>query len=174
MSAHRTSACISTTNHDAQKTPCYAISPTQSNKCKRCPPSKFPKTPCTRQECNMNISKEKRERLEPHSTSKQKRAATHELQTPVHPLLRLTLATYPSYPPTPPRASSIAERYSAFDPFLPAVLSSPPLVSLLLRTICKRGSGGAGAPFDGASFSPPPPPATLLCLRRETASLRRP
>lgn len=82
---------------------------------------------------------------------------------PVHPLRRLTVATYPLLS---------AASYSAFEPFRPAVLISPPLVSLRRRTICRRGRGGAVAvvPLVGASFSPP----TLLCRRRETASLRRP
>jgi hypothetical protein len=63
-------------------------------------------------------------------------------------------------------------------PLRPDVLISPPLVSLLRLTICSRGSGGAlttapaAAVFvdTGLSFSAPTPD----CLRRETASVRRP
>lgn len=87
--------------------------------------------------------------------------------TPLHPLLRLTVATYPPGLPL----SLCAEIYSAFEFFLlPALVISPPLVSRLLLTIWSRGRGGAFAAA-GASFSPPP---TLLCRRRDTASLRRP
>lgn len=50
------------------------------------------------------------------------------------------------------------------------MLISPPLVSRLRLTICSLGSGGPALAALGESFSP----LTLLCLRRVTASLRRP
>ena len=90
----------------------------------------------------------------------------------VNPLLLLTKLPYLLFLSMSSLLTNATSFYSAAEPLLTPFteVNSPPLVSLLRRTICSRGSGGVPAGrlllFPGLSFSR----LKLLCLRFVIAS----